>query len=139
MSALEQIAGQVDTQAGAADPSQPLGTLESGAQILAKALQSYPELAEAAQVIGAMGGDEGEPGGRGKAYSGTVDFMGHPVEIENGIGDIEGHGVYVSPDGAVVADDKGKIMGRVENGKFVVIDKAQGERMMQNKMAERGQ
>lgn len=140
MSALEQISANVNTQEGAPDPSKPLGTLEAGAQILAKVLASYPTLADAAQVISAMGvgGNEQMEQSGGKTYNGTVDFMGHPVEIKNGIGDIEGHGVYVSPGGEVVADDKGKIMGRVENGKFAVIDKAQGERLMQNKMAERG-
>jgi len=137
---LDQITQKINTQTED-DPAKPLGTLQSGAALLAKALQSFPDLAEAAQTIAAMGGDEsGEAAGQtgGKKYNGTVDFMGTPVEIKDGEGDDgEGNKVFVSPDGAVVADAQGKVMGRIENGKFVVIDKNQGDQLEQSKMAER--
>lgn len=135
--ALAQIASGVDTQ-GNEDPAKPLGTLQSGAVILAKALQSIPELAETAQMIAAIGGDEGsgQPQG-GAKYNGAVDFMGTPVEIKDGVGDIEGNKVYVSPDGGIVAETSGRIVGRIENGKFVVIDKNQAAQLEQSKMAER--
>lgn len=135
---LDQLTANINTE-GQENPDSPLGTLQSGAQLLAKVLGGYPALAEAAQMLSALGGDEsGGQSQGGKAYNGTVDFMGTPIEIKDGIGDIEGNKVYVSPDGAVVADSTGKIMGRVENGKFAVIDKNQASTMEQNKMAERG-
>lgn len=134
---LDQLTANINTE-GQDNPDSPLGTLQSGAQLLAKALSGYPELAEAAQMLADLGGGEGGGNAGGKAYNGTVDFMGTPIEIKDGIGDIEGNKVYVSPGGEVVADSTGKIMGRVENGKFAVIDKNQASMMEQNKMAERG-
>ena len=131
---FDQMTANINTE-GQDNPDSPLGTLQSGAQLLAKALSGYPALAEAAQMLTDLGG--GGAGG-GKAYNGTVDFMGTPIEIKDGIGDIEGNKIYVSPNGEVVADSTGKIMGRVENGKFAVIDKNQAATMEQNKMAERG-
>ena len=131
---FDQMTANINTE-GEDNPDSPLGTLQSGAQLLAKALSGYPALAEAAQMLTDLGG--GDAGG-GKAYNGTVDFMGTPIEIKDGIGDIEGNKVYVSPNGEVVADSTGKIMGRVENGKFAVIDKNQASTMEQSKMAERG-
>lgn len=135
---FQLLSSNVDTT-GQDNPNIPLGTLQSGAQLLAKALSGYPELAEAAQMLSDLGGGEAGVNSGGKSYNGTVDFMGTPVEIKEGIGDIEGHKIYVSPGGEVVADDKGKILGRVENGKFAVIDKNQASMMEQNKMAERGE
>lgn len=139
MQALEMATRNIKTNAPD-NPANPLGALQSGALLLAKALQKFPALADAAQVLAAIGGDEsaGQAAQGGQKYNGTVDFMGTPVGIKDGVGDIEGHKVYVSPDGKVVADDKGKILGRVESGKFVVIDKNQAAQLEQNKMAERG-
>src|SRR3990167_3309475 len=129
---LEEITKNVNTKTPD-DPAKPLGTFQSGAALLAKALQTFPELAEATQMIAAIGGEEaaeqGGQGGQGQKYNGTVDFLGEPVEIKEGVGDIEGNKVYVSPDGAVVADAQGKVMGRIEDGKFVVIDKDQAAKM----------
>lgn len=144
MPILEDLSNSVDTQSPD-NPNAPLGTLAAGAAMLSKALQSIPELAEAAQMIAAMGGSEDgavAPGGgmadKGGKYNGTVDFMGRSVEIKNGIGDVEGYKMYVTPDGAAVTNDKGLILGRVENGKFVAIDKNYAAKLEQNKMAERG-
>jgi hypothetical protein len=90
-------------------------------------------------MIAAIGGDESaEQTAGGQKYNGTVDFMGTPVEIKDGVADDgEGNKVYVNPDGSIVADAHGKVMGRIENGKFVVIDKNQAGQLEQNKMAER--
>ena len=142
MQALAQATQNIKTNTPD-DPANPLGTLQSGAALLAKALQQFPELAEAAQMIAAIGGDESQQTQsqqpQGQSYNGTVDFMGTSVEIKDGVGDDgEGNKVYISPDGKVVADDKGRVMGRIENGKFVVIDKDQAAQLEQNKMAERG-
>lgn len=140
MQALEMATRNIKTNAPD-NPANPLGTLQSGALLLAKALQKFPALADAAQVLAAIGGDESAGQSQaqgGQKYNDTVDFMGTPVEIVDGTGDIEGHKIYVSPDGKIVADDKGQVMGRIENGKFVVIDEGQAGQLEQNKMAGRG-
>lgn len=134
MPILEDITSGIDTNSPE-NPSAPLGTLSSGATLLMKALKSIPELSEAMGMLGEMSDQPGEVGG--KTYNGTVDVLGTPVEITNGIGDIEGNKIYVAPDGGIVADETGKIMGRIENGKFVVIDQAQASKLEQSKMAER--
>lgn len=116
----------------------PQNTFAAGVAILAKALSGFPEMGEAASVVSAIGGGEQAEQKNGKAYNGAVDFMGVSAQIKDGVGEIEGRGVYVSPDGNVVADDKGKIIGRVQNGKFVVLDQAHADLLMKNKMAEKG-
>jgi hypothetical protein len=135
MSILKQMSSIVDTDA-ADNPAAPLGTLASGVTLLNKALQSLPEFAETVQMLSAISGDE--QGSAGEKFNGTVDFMGTPVEVKDGEADDgEGNKVYISPDGGVVADAKGRVMGRVENGKFVILDKNQASQLEKNKMAER--
>lgn len=133
MTILEQITSGVNTDTPD-NPSSPLGTLSSGATILAKALSSFPGLAESAQMIATIGGGEEQPQGK---YNGDVDFMGETISIKDGVGEIEGRKVYTSPNGAMVSDDKGQIIGRIENSKFVVIDESQAKQLAQSKTIER--
>lgn len=134
---LDAITKNIDTEVQD-DPSNPLGTLQSGAGILSNALKSFPELTEAAYFVAVVGGGEEEKNiTRGNKYNGTIDALGQPVEIKDGIGEIEGRKIYVSPNGEFVADDKGQIIGKVENGKFGVIDKAHAQKLEQAKLAER--
>lgn len=127
---LDQLAQSINPQSED-NPSKPLGALQSGASILAAALKNFPELAESAQFLAEIAGV--------KAYNGTIEIMGQQVEVVDGIAtDEDGNKVYVSPNGEVVADAKGKILGTVENGKFSVLDKQRAAAMEQSKMAERG-
>lgn len=52
------------------------------------------------------------------AYNGTVDVMGEPVEVVNGVAEVEGEKYFVSIDGDMVANIKGQLIGYVEEGKF---------------------
>jgi hypothetical protein len=147
MAALDMMTQNIDGTTGKDEQEITLGSIDHGSAITAAALRTIPELREAAQIIATLGGDESEPVDNPQeegqdsqgGYTGTVDFDGTQVEIKNGIGDDgEGNQVYVSPDGAVVADKTGRILGRVENGKFVMLDKSHADMLEKNKMAERG-
>lgn len=126
---LDQITQNINPQSED-NPSKPLGTLQAGATLLASALKGFPELAESAQFLAEIAGV--------KAYNGTIEIMGEQAEVVDGIAtDDDGSKIYVSPNGEVVADATGKILGSVVNGKFTVIDEQRAATLEQNKLAER--
>lgn len=53
-----------------------------------------------------------------KGYNGTVNVSGQPVEVSNGVAEVEGQKYYVTADGALVIDMKSQPIGYVENGEF---------------------
>ena len=125
MSALEQMTEEVDTQGQ--NTQGQLGSLESGAQALAQALAGYPELAGAAQVIAAMGGDEqgGQQDGQNVTpYNGTVEYEGKKIPVKNGIAQFDGEefNVFRVPgaDVDIVIGEGKRFIGIVQNGKFVL-------------------
>lgn len=58
------------------------------------------------------------PKANGQTYNGTVDVMGTPVEVKDGVAEVQGHKFYVSNDGQMVADEQGRLVGFVQDGKF---------------------
>lgn len=84
--------------------------------------------------MGMMTGGKGaDPTTSHGSYNGNVTVEGKPVEVRNGVAKVEGEPYFVSDNGAMVVNHKGQLIGRVENGQFVVVDAD-----YMNKMAEAG-
>ena len=57
-------------------------------------------------------------------YNGTVDVMGTPVDVVNGVANFEGEEYHISKDGSIVADLERNIVGYIVNKVFHEIDDA---------------
>ena len=51
-------------------------------------------------------------------YNGTVDVQGQPVQVQNGVAQVEGKPYFVSDNGAMVVDQSRNIIGKITDGKF---------------------
>lgn len=57
------------------------------------------------------------------AYNGTVDVMGEPVEVVNGVAEVEGEKYFVSNNGKIVINSKHQVFGYIEDGVFKPLDR----------------
>ena len=71
--------------------------------------------------MGMMTGQGGDPTTSHGAYNGTVDVQGQPVQVQNGVAQVEGKPYFVSDNGAMVIDQQGKLLGHVVDGQFEVV------------------
>lgn len=59
-----------------------------------------------------------QPTSQNAGYSGTVDVAGKPIEVKNGVAEVQGKQFFVSVTGDMVADEQGRLVGFIENGVF---------------------
>lgn len=82
-------------------------------------LSGMPEQQQAPVGQGMLSGAQ-QPAQKG--YEGVVTVDGKPVEVRNGVAEVDGAKFYVTADGALVIDEKSLPIGYVENGEFHVTD-----------------
>lgn len=57
-----------------------------------------------------------------QTYNGTVSVEGTPVEVKDGVAEMDGEQYYVSSQGEMVIDKDRQLLGYIENGKFMPMD-----------------
>lgn len=71
------------------------------------------------------------------AYNGKVDVSGHEVEVKDGEVEFQGKKFFVSNNGEMVIEEQTKkVVGRIENGKFVPMDAAHETKLREQKLVE---
>ena len=97
-------------------------------------MMSMPEAPQqgmpAAPQQGMMGGQGTDPTISHGHYNGVVDVEGKPVQVTNGVAQVDGKPYVVSDNGAMVVDSQGRLIGHIENGKFIVVTQEYHDQMM---------
>lgn len=53
-----------------------------------------------------------------QGYNGTVDVMGKPVKVTNGVAEFDGQQYFVSANGLLIVNNKRQVVGYIEDGEF---------------------
>lgn len=90
-------------------------------------MDQMPQMSEpAAMPQGMMGGqppqESGNPTLSHGQFNGTVMLDGKPIEVKDGVAQLEGQSYIVSDDGKMVLDSKGRLVGHIEQDQFVPAD-----------------
>lgn len=67
------------------------------------------------------GGSGGDPTTSHGKFNGTVVVEGKPVQVQNGIAQVNGKPYLVSDNGAMVVDTEGRLIGHIEYNKFIPV------------------
>jgi hypothetical protein len=96
-----------------------MGMMEQGQQPQQMQPQQAPQQAP---QQGMMGGQQAPEQGGGGGYNGVVSVNGKPVQVTQGVANMDGKNYLVSDDGSMVVDQDQRIVGYIENAQFKPMD-----------------